>query len=173
MVAKNKSELIDCINLNFEKIYSEFEKVPDNLILKKDLIGHLSGTKISVRDELCYLIGWGELVLKWYNLGIIGKNVILPEENFKWNNLGLLAEKFYLDYEDISYFDLLKRFKLTVNEILNLINKLSIDELFKVGYFSWNYEKWGFGRMIEINTSSPYKSNRVKIRKFLRENNLL
>ncbi|NQZ84128.1 MAG: ClbS/DfsB family four-helix bundle protein [Nanoarchaeales archaeon] len=170
MVATTKKDLIDCISLNFEKIYLEFEKVSDDLILKKDLVGHLAGTKITVRDELCYLIGWGELVLKWYKIGSDGETVIMPEENFKWNNLGLLAEKFYLDYDNISYENLLKKFKLVVSKILKLVNSLSTEELFRVGYFSWNYEKWGFGRMIEINTSSPYKSNRSKIRKFLKEN---
>ena len=49
---------------------------------------------MSVSDLVAYLIGWGELVLKWNEKKEKREKVDFPETGYKWNELGKLAKKF-------------------------------------------------------------------------------
>lgn len=49
---------------------------------------YVNGTEISVSDTFSYLIGWGKLVLKWYDLKSKKQYVDFPETGYKWNELG-------------------------------------------------------------------------------------
>ena len=104
----------------------------------------------------------GQLVLKWYDLKTNEIDCEFPEKGFKWNELGLLAQKFYTDFENDNYQSLQLKLDNTVKEILSLIESKSNNELYET---SW-YKSYTLGRMIQLNTSSPYKNARLKIRKW-------
>jgi hypothetical protein len=86
-------------------------------------------------------------------LGIIG---------FKWNELGLLAQKFYKDSEKDDFKMLNKKLDKTTNEILKLIESKTNKDLYEM---TW-YDKWTLGKMIQLNTSSPFKNAKDRIRKW-------
>jgi hypothetical protein len=86
-------------------------------------------------------------------LGIIG---------FKWNELGLLAQKFYKDSEKDDFKMLNKKLDMTTNEILKLIESKTNKDLYEM---TW-YDKWTLGKMIQLNTSSPFKNAKDRIRKW-------
>lgn len=167
-VPQNKEELQKAIHTNFEKLKKELATIPRELTNIQELEGHSKGTLMSVNNLLAYLVGWGELVLKWNR----GKNnnepVDFPETGYKWNELGKLAQKFYKDYEDVEFEILIEKLQKTVDQISELIESKSNEELYKV---SW-YEKWTHGRMIQFNTSSPYTNAKGRIRKWKKERNL-
>lgn len=117
---------------------------------------------MSINDLVAYLVGWGQLVLKWNDQKSKGLAVDFPETGFKWNELGLLAQKFYKDYEKEDFKTLNNKFDKTTNEILNLIESKTNHELYEV---TW-YNKWTFGKMIQLNTSSPYNNAKDRIRKW-------
>ncbi len=167
-IPSNKIELKDAIAENFKKLKLELDSIPLELSTKKDLPGHAKNTIMSVNDLLAYLIGWGQLVLKWEKNKGLGLPVDFPETGYKWNELGLLAQKFYKDYEDFDFIFLKKELEKTVNKLLKLVESKTNKELYEL---SW-YEKWTLGKMIQFNTSSPYKNAKDRIRKWKKLNNL-
>lgn len=167
-VPQNKKELQKAIHTNFEKLKKELKTIPQELTSIQELEGHSKGTLMSINNLLAYLVGWGALVLKWNKRKDNNESVDFPETGYKWNELGKLAQKFYKDYNDDDFDKLTKKLQKTVEQILELIERKSNEELYEI---SW-YEKWTLGRMIQFNTSSPYTNARGRIRKWKNERNL-
>jgi hypothetical protein len=167
-IPKDKDELLKAIVDNYNKLTTELSNIPIDLTNKKELNGHSKNNLMSIHNLVAYLHGWGQLVLKWNEKKSKGIEVDFPESGYKWNELGRLAQKFYKDYENDDYKTLNDKLNKTVNEILKLIENKSNKELYEI---SW-YEKWTLGKMIQLNTSSPYKNAKDRIRKWKKEKNL-
>ncbi|AQW95808.1 DfsB family protein [Elizabethkingia anophelis] len=164
-VPANKEELLKAIETNYSKLKKELETISVEETAVKELDGHAKGTLISIDNLLAYLIGWGELVLKWNKNRSENKPVDFPETGYKWNELGKLAQKFYADYQNDDFNTLIQKLDDTVKKITSLIQSKNNDELYGVGW----YEKWTLGRMIQFNTASPYNNARGRIRKWKKE----
>ncbi|HAT3992008.1 TPA: ClbS/DfsB family four-helix bundle protein [Elizabethkingia anophelis] len=164
-VPANKEELLKAIETNYSKLKKELETISVEETAVKELDGHAKGTLISIDNLLAYLIGWGELVLKWNKNRSENKPVDFPETGYKWNELGKLAQKFYADYQNDDFNTLIQKLDDTVKKITSLIESKNNDELYGVGW----YEKWTLGRMIQFNTASPYNNARGRIRKWKKE----
>ena len=55
----------------------------------KKIDGHAKGTKMSISDLVAYLIGWGELVLKWNRKKKTETKLIFPKKvinGMNWEN---------------------------------------------------------------------------------------
>lgn len=168
-VPANKEELQIAIETNYSKLKKELSSIPVELTSISNLEGHAKNTMMNINNLLSYLIGWGELVLKWNSKKDNNEAVDFPETGYKWNELGKLAQKFYKDYEKDDFITLCDKLDNTVFTILSLIEQKSNTELYNV---EW-YEKWTLGRMIQFNTASPYNNAKGRIRKWKKENNLL
>lgn len=164
-IPQNKNELIEEIKSSYHKLQTELKCVPDSLTKIKSLEGHAKWTNMSVCNLVAYLIGWGNLVLKWYKIKEQGKEPDFPETGYNWNELGKLAQKFYSDYDDDDYQTLMRKCDKVVKDILDLIK----GEDDKILYESLWYEKYTLGRMIQFNTSSPYKNAYTRIRKWKKQ----
>lgn len=167
-VPTNKSELIVAIQKNYDKLREELSTIPLEKTKDATLEGHAKNTIMSINNLLAYLVGWGELVLKWIEQKDQNMPVDFPETGYKWNELGKLAQKFYKDYEQDDFLQLTSKLDETVQKNLHIIQSRSNHQLYEVPW----YEKWTLGRMIQFNTSSPYTNARGKIRKWKKENNL-
>lgn len=161
-IPKNKEELIIAILNNYKKLTTELSNIPIDMTTNKELEGHSKNTLMSINDLVAYLVGWGQLVLKWNDKKTKGLDVDFPETGFKWNELGQLAQKFYKDYEKDDFKTLNKKLDKTTNEILKLIESKTNEELYGMAW----YDKWTFGKMIQLNTSSPFKNAKDRIRKW-------
>lgn len=161
-VPENKDELIKAIISNYKKLTQELSDIQDIVTEKKVLEGHYKNSFISINNLIAYLIGWGKLVLKWNDKKSRGLVVNFPDTGFKWNELGLLAQKFYNDYESKNFKTLTHELDKTVNEILVLIDGKTNDELYLMPW----YNKWTLGKMIQLNTSAPYKNATNRLRKW-------
>ncbi|SFW89000.1 ClbS/DfsB family four-helix bundle protein [Chitinophaga sancti] len=161
-VPTNKTELEKAIRLNYGSLLKELSSITYKEATKKELEGHTKGSLMNVHDLVAYLVGWGELVLKWNRLMDNGEPVDFPETGYKWNELGKLAQKFYIDHAASDYKHLLEKLDATVTEILSLIAGKSNQQLYGTPW----YTKWTLGRMIQFNTSSPYANARARIRKW-------
>lgn len=128
--------------------------------------GHARDTKMSPADLVAYLVGWNELVLKWLEHDDRGAPVDFPETGFKWNELGLLAQKFYADLDALAWHDLLVRLRRANAKLVETISSRTDAELYGRPW----YDEWTKGRMIQLNTSSPYANARKRIRKWLASN---
>lgn len=163
MVPQSKAELLTEINTHYARLCQDIQRVDPQRATERSLDGHVKGTQMSVNDLLAYLIGWGELVLKWHRLRDGGEAVDFPESGFKWNQLGLLAQKFYADYDGLDFSARWQRLDETVAKLVALVTSKSDAELY---HQPW-YHDWTMGRMIQFNTSSPYKNARTRLRRWL------
>jgi hypothetical protein len=161
-IPKDKEQLIKAIIDSFAKLKTELISIPVNCTENKELEGHAKDTMMSVSNLVAYLIGWGQLVLKWNDRKDKGLYVDFPDTGFKWNELGKLAKKFYKDYENDDFNILITKLEETTNSILDLIESKSNRELYEIPW----YDKWTLGKMIQLNTSSPFKNAKDRIRKW-------
>lgn len=164
-VPTTKAALQHAIVTEYTKLKKELASIPQELATAQTFDGHAKDTQMSLCDLLAYLIGWGELVLKWVDHKDRHLPVDFPETGYKWNELGKLAQKFYRDYETLDYLQLQEKLDQTVDALLVLIESKSNAELYEVPW----YTKWTLGRMIQFNTSSPYANARGRIRKWKKE----
>ncbi len=161
-IPENKDELLKAIADNYKKLTDELSGIPVDLAEKKELEGHSKSTLMSINNLVAYLVGWGQLVLKWHDKKSKGLDVDFPETGFKWNELGLLAQKFYRDYEDDNLKTLKTKLDKTTNKIIGLIKSKTNKELYETVW----YDKWTLGKMIQFNTSSPFKNAKDRIRRW-------
>lgn len=168
-IPATKAELISDIQSTFNKLMQDLEDIPAEITKDKTLPGHVKDTTISVCDLLAYLVGWGNLVLKWHRISSQGKMPDLYDTGYGMNQLGELAQKFYRDYQDDDFQTLQNKLDQTVVEILSMVEGMDNKDLYEVPW----HGKYPFGRMVQFNTSSPYKNARGRIRKWKKENGLM
>lgn len=162
-IPKTKSELLQAINLSFEKLQKDLKRVPSDPSRLPKMTGHAKDTMMTVADLVAYLIGWNELVLKWLDHDKKGEPIDFPETGYKWNELGKLAQKFYSDYHNIPFDTLVIKLTNAKDRIVDEINKKTDEELYGREWCG----KYTMGRMISLNTSSPYSNARDRLRKWL------
>ena len=88
---------------------------------------------------------------------------LIPAETLCYylTKLGFL--KFKEWYKSIQLFEpIYNELDNTLFELLRLIENKSNSELYEMPW----YKSYTLGRMIQLNTSSPYKNARLKIRKW-------
>jgi hypothetical protein len=161
-VPKNKDELIKAISENYNKLKRELLSIPLDLVNQKSMPGHKMNTKMSINNLVSYLLGWGNLVLKWHSRMDKGNAVDFPETGYQWNELGDLAQKFYSDYAKYNYQSLLAKLDKNVQKINTLVALKSDKQLYGAPW----YRNATMGRMIQLNTASPYRNAYVRIRKW-------
>jgi hypothetical protein len=161
-IPMDKEELQKAIIDNYKKLKTELLSIPTDLTTIKELEGHSKNTLMSIDNLVAYLVGWGQLVLKWNDKKEKGLHVNFPETGFKWNELGQLAQKFYKDYETFDFKTLIEKLDKTTIEILKLIENKTNIELYVLAF----YDKWTLGKMIQLNTSSPFRNAKDRIRKW-------
>ena len=76
-VPVNKAKLHHTIQTNYSKLQKELSSIPIERTNTFELEGHAKATLISINNLLSYLIGWGDLVLKWIAKKHKTKNSIL------------------------------------------------------------------------------------------------
>lgn len=158
----NKDELLNAIMTQYDQLKKELISIPLELTQLEELEGHAKDTRMSIHDLLAYIVGWGTLVVKWLQHKEHVAAIDFPETGYKWNELGKLAQKFYRDYEAVDFATLMQQSDTVMQQILELLGDISNDELYDL---SW-YQQWTLGRMIQLNTASPYANARGRIRKW-------
>jgi Uncharacterized conserved protein len=164
-IPQNKDELLEAIRKDYNKLKADLGNIPLQRAKEISMEGHAKDSLMSPYDLVAYLVGWAELVLLWEKKFSLGQEVVFPCKEYKWNELGLLAQKFYKDYPDYNFTQLLELLDQKVNEIVLLIEQSTDQEL----YDSTWYKEYTMGRMIQLNTSSPYKNARSRIRAWLKK----
>jgi len=158
-IPASKSELISAIRDSYTKLSKEISNIPESMSRDRTLPG-----EISLCDLVAYQLGWGRLLTGWYESGEKGIMPVLPSEKYKWNQLGDLAKSFYEEYSGYDLTTLLNKFDEMVTHVLSIIDKHNDEGLYTIGIYKWTGDKWPLGRWINVNTSSPYKSARAKLR---------
>lgn len=163
-VPSSRLELRDAIATEFARLDADLDRVPPASARESVLPGHVKGTTMSPADLVAYLVGWNEQVLTWQERRAAGLPDEFPAPGHSWGDLGSLAQQFYREHEDDSWEHLRARLTAAKDRILALVDARSDAEL----YGSPWYRTWTMGRMISLNTSSPYRNARARIRRWLR-----
>lgn len=66
-IPQNKDELLKAIKDSHIKLHKDYENIPHDLTRIDKVEGNVKYIQISVCDTLAYLIGWSQLILKWYD----------------------------------------------------------------------------------------------------------
>lgn len=167
-----KSSLSNDIKNEYNKLIKILDQVPLKYMSVKAIEG--CGGKISVRDLIAYQIGWGNLLIAWYESGIKQEEFAIPGEGFsKWDYIGL-ANHFYNKYHFDSVNKQILEFHKTVQTIIYITEKeYQKNNLDKLEVWHWctlpSGKQWPLSKWIKVNTYSPYKKAAALIRKFFKK----
>jgi len=134
-----------------------------------------TGGMVRVSDLIAYQIGWGKLLMSWYEAGLEGKMPQMPGEGFvKWDYAGL-AKHFYEKYHYDGCFKQDQEFYTLVKKIINITEHESeTGNLDHQGVWNWcalsSGKLWPLSKWITVNTISPYKRASGLISKFIKQN---
>lgn len=131
-----------------------------------------TGGKISINDLIAYQIGWGRLVIQWYEAGINGEKPLMPGDGFSVWDYVEIAKHFYKKYQYDGALCQQQEFDQIVSQILNIVEKEhQSGNLDEIGIWSWctlpSGKKWPLSKWIKVNTASPYKRACNLIRKLI------
>ena len=163
-VPSSKADLVAAIGTTFAQLEADLDRVPPSLVHDQVLPGHAKNTMMSPAELVSYLIGWNEQVATWHARRAAGLPDELPAVGITWNELGLLAQRYYDAYRDETWDELRAHLVSAKDNLLALIEGYADDELY--GH-DW-YGTWTMGRMISLNSSSPYLNARGRLRAWLR-----
>jgi hypothetical protein len=159
------------IKSEYNKLVKLISLVPKKKRYDEDIKG--TGGWISINDLIAYQIGWGNLLINWYEMGISGKNPEMPGDGFnKWDykNLALhFYDKYY--YKSNNKYD--KIFFETVTTIIEIADEADNNNQLNIpGFWDWTVLKsgkvWPLSKWIIINTVAPYKKASLYVKSFLR-----
>ena len=164
-----------------QKVYNMLAEViaeiPEPLRIQKTI--HVqktldsTGGKISVADLVAYQIGWGKLLIGWYEAGLAGQKPDMPGEGFsKWDYAGL-AKHFYQKYHYEGSVEQNQKFHEVVNRILEIVEtEYQKGHLDALGVWGWctlqSGKQWPLSKWIRVNTVAPYKRAAALIKNLYR-----
>jgi len=133
-----------------------------------------TGGPCSVADLLAYQIGWGKLLISWYQAGVAGQSIVMPGDGFTtWDYEGL-ARHFYKNYSYENAAAALKEFTDVVGQISVFVEHEHVTgNLYDVGVWEWctlrSGKQWPLEKWVRVNTIAPYKRATAMIRKAMKE----
>ena len=164
---------INCsiVNANLQAPLSQSIAKEYNALIETILLAH--SRKKEVQDLISYQIGWGTLLLSWYQAGIENKTIQMPGAGFSTWDYNGLAEHFHTEYAaDLDAQ--LKQFHKVVTQIIKMTEKeYASGNLSKLGVWNWctlkSGKQWPLEKWIQVNTVAPYKKARTEIRRTLKK----
>ncbi|MDR3624941.1 MAG: ClbS/DfsB family four-helix bundle protein [Chlamydiales bacterium] len=153
------------LSLEIQKEYSRLTKLISSIPAPLRILKKIKGTggTVSITDLIAYQIGWGSLVIGWYDAGIRGETPKMSGEGFtNWNYVAI-AQYFYQKYNFNNDKDLQTRAFLQVfMRLITIVEQeYQTGNLDKLGVWPWctlpSGKQWPLSKWIKVNTSSPYK----------------
>lgn len=141
---KTKNELLEAAALNYDKLLklidsmteielsTEFDFSSD--VTKKE--AHWKRDK-NVRDILIHLHEWHNLMLEWVTNNKAGVRKLFLMEGYNWKSYGEMNIVFWKRNQTFSLDMALQKLKKSHNEIINMIQSMSNDELFQKNVYEW------------------------------------
>lgn len=141
---KNKGELIQVANTNYEKLLTMIEKRSD---AEKTMAYDFSSDEkkkeahwkrdSNLRDVLMHLNEWHLLLLDWLKNRESGSNKPFLMEGYNWKTYGDMNMVFYERCQSLSEEEALSRFKDSHKKVMEALDTFSQEELFTNTYYPW------------------------------------
>lgn len=161
------TELIE----SFEGLSNTLIGLTNEQFFEKNLNG--TGGVVSIADILSYQIGWGHLLIKWYEHGVKNEQMTMPGDGFSKWNYNAIAKHFYQKYSCLTPEQLKKELVTVITRIIEIIEyEFSLGHLDKIAVWAWcqlpSGINWPLSKWIRVNTISPYKRATKIIKKSLK-----
>ena len=139
-----KTELIATANTNWDKMWKMIDTIPDgaqsvifnfngNPKLKE---AHWTRDK-NLRDVFIHLYEWHQLLLNWTAANFSGETKPFLPEPYNWKTYGDMNVEFWTKHQSTTYENSKSMLLESHGKIMELIEKLSDEELFEKKHFSW------------------------------------
>jgi hypothetical protein len=156
--ARTKTELLESILETRDQLNKKFSKLTPKQMTWPGSMDHWS-----VKDILAHLVDWEQRFISWYKAGQDGNVPETPAPGYSWRELPKLNQVGYEQHRDDKLENVLAEYKRSHQEIVKLVEGMTEQEIFEVGYYQWTGESpllvW-----IAANTSSHYNWARRNIR---------
>ena len=120
----------------------------------------------NVRDVLVHLHEWHNMMLQWHQVGCVdGETPVLPREGYNWQQTGPMNEMIWGMYQDVSLEDAKKLLDKSHQQIIDLIEGHTNEELYTRGYYKWT-KSTTLGQYLVGSAPSHYDWAMKKIRKY-------
>lgn len=129
---KTKDDLIAEIQKERTTLDTIVQKVPSDII---NVPGACDDW--SVKDILAHIWEWQNMMIKWYEDGISGKQVHTPKEGYTWAMVKELNHAIYEQHKNDRLEDIQKGISDCETKIIEILKKLDDQEIFEKGKFSW------------------------------------
>jgi hypothetical protein len=154
------SPLSTKIQKEFHSLMKTVEHVPISMRTHPSIEGK------SVNDIIAYQIGWGTLLIGWYEKGLLGQMPEMPGEGFtKWDYVGL-AKHFAHKYRDLK-----PPLDQIVERLIDIVeHEDKSGNLNALGVWPWctlrSGKLWPLSKWIQVNTVAPYR----RANRFIKQN---
>lgn len=170
-----KRELQAAAREQFEKMWQLFEALPpeeQNITFDfgSDFVGkeaHWARDK-NLRDVLIHLYEWHQLVLNFARANRQGDARPFLSPPYNWSNYAQMNVEFWKKHQDTPYDTAVALLKGSHNEVMDLIDSFSDEELFTKKYFSWTGTS-SLGSYFVSSTASHYQWAIKKYKKHLKK----
>lgn len=141
---KNKEELMDAANANYEKLLAlienrtpaEYNTVYDFSADEKKKEAHWKRDK-NLRDVLMHLHEWHLLLLEWVKNRENGSAKPFLPEGYNWKTYGDMNMLFYNRCQDVSEDEAFRKFKDSHKKVMKALDSFSQEELFTKTFYPW------------------------------------
>lgn len=168
---KNKEELVLLSNQLYLEMTNILEDTPidvlersfnfENVTTGKEL--HWKRDK-NIRDVVTHLYEWHMLLIHWFNSNNSGVFTNFLPASYNWKNYGQLNIIFFNKHQDTLLTEAISLLKDSHKQSMDIINKLSNEELFTNGYYNWA-STYAIGGFFVSCLSSHYLWALKKIKK--------
>ena len=109
----------------------------------------------NARDLLMHLHNWHEMLIKWYESNMNGKEATFLPDGFTWKTTPELNFEFWEEYQGVDLAEAKKLVKISHQKITEIIEKHTDEELFTKGKYKWTGTT-SLGAYLVSATSSHY-----------------
>lgn len=158
-----KAGLLEDIRVQRSRLMKNLDILDAEQMTQTGVVGEWS-----VKDMLAHLIDWEQRFIGWYRAGVRGETPETPAPGLNWRQLDILNQQIYEKHKDRLLADVLAEFDASYEEILDLVNGMSEQELFTPGQYAWV----GDGILadwVAANTSNHYNWAKTCIRKWMKQ----
>ena len=159
---KNKAELLEAAEVEFQKLLDYISQVPEN---KRDSAKVTDSW--STKDIVAHLYEWHCMTKDWEEQGRDGSKPAIPAEGYTWKTLPDLNHKIYLQYKDAEFELMLGKLKKSHEDMIKLIESYSDKDLFTKKLKPWTGTT-SIGAYFVSSTSSHYTWASDNLKKWLK-----
>ena len=172
--ATTKEDLLCSAKENFESLFNLINSLSDveqkgnfNFDETTGKEAHWKRDK-NIRDVLIHLYEWHQLLINWVESNMNGDPKSFLPSQYNWKNYGEMNVEFWKKHQETKYENAVEMVKKSHEEVLEIIEKFTTEELFAKKQFNWTGSTT-LGSYCVSATGSHYDWAIKKIKKYKKE----